>query len=197
MREIREEQAHEKRQLLKRAEIDREDLETRFQRLSREAEGMRQLLQERDGYIEDLSCQLDQERQQNEQLRQEFEAVLAAERERWQSTIETIREETLQSIEYLRSEAACAREEVESMYRVAIPQIINETKRSIMKAIKDTDERAKGKFQQHLEAQREAYRSLEVENSQLLHAINELKGTMSQESKHQEEEMQRFAEIVR
>lgn len=55
MREIREEQAHEKRQLLKRAEIDREDLDARCQRVLREADQLRQALAERDQAIEDMA----------------------------------------------------------------------------------------------------------------------------------------------
>jgi hypothetical protein len=62
MREIREEQAHEKRQLLKRAEIDREDLESRCQRASREVELLRQALAERDTCIEELASQVEAER---------------------------------------------------------------------------------------------------------------------------------------
>lgn len=71
LREIREEQAHEVRQLIKRNEIEREDLESRFNRLQRDYSQLVDGIEERDNTINELAMQLDEERARFEQVNHE------------------------------------------------------------------------------------------------------------------------------
>lgn len=68
MREIREEQAHEQRQLLKRAELDKEDLENKNSRFLKELEQLRRQTCDKQQEYEVLHFDLDQERQRCETL---------------------------------------------------------------------------------------------------------------------------------
>ena len=97
MREIREEQAHEQRQLLKRAELDKEDLENKNSRSLKELEQLRRQAGERQQEYEGLHFELEQERQRCEnldlechELRLQAESSVNEERARSCQALETL-----------------------------------------------------------------------------------------------------------
>lgn len=78
LREIREEQAHEARQMQKRAEAEREEAEGVCARMGRELAEMRAAVGEREQVIAEMEGQVEWERQRAEAIETEREEIRVA-----------------------------------------------------------------------------------------------------------------------
>lgn len=143
LREIREEQAHEARQLQKRAEAEREEAEGRCQRATRELAEMRAAVGEREQVIAEIEGQVEWERQraetvegEREEIRVAFEYQINELICRHAETLEAIQSLFSEQTSTLRIELYQTKQELLYILNESLPQLVAETQNSLIKLFK-------------------------------------------------------------